>query len=71
MSHPNPSHDPENVYPSDNYSPMGKPKKSKHERKYEHRKTAVGKYVGAASKLTNLEYGHKKAKQIALSRKMK
>jgi hypothetical protein len=24
MSHPNPSHDPENVYPSDNYKPVAK-----------------------------------------------
>ena len=28
MSHPNPSHDRENEYPSDNYKPVAKKKKS-------------------------------------------
>lgn len=30
MSHPNPSHDRSNEYPSDHYKPSGKVKKAKH-----------------------------------------
>lgn len=35
MSHPNPSHDPENVYPSDNYKPVQK--------KYHNKKKSMAK----------------------------
>ncbi len=40
------------------------------EKKYTHKKSQVGKSIGSQSKLTNYEYGRKKAKSIALSKKM-
>lgn len=37
-------------------------------KKIEHLKAAKGKYVGAATKLTNYEYGRNKAKKVAMSK---
>ena len=50
MSHPNPSHDPQSEYPSDNYSPVSK--KSKH-------KALSGKIKGFGS-----EYNRKGIKRL-------
>jgi hypothetical protein len=69
LSHPNPSHDRDNEYPDDNHAPVRK----EYKKISKHTKLAskVGKYIGAQSKLNDYEYGRKKAKQIALSRRMK
>lgn len=37
-------------------------------KKTEHLQKAQGKYIGAGIKLNNHEYGHKKAKQIAINK---
>lgn len=51
MSHPNPHHDPENEYPSDDYRP--------HARKHPRPLSSIARRKGKSSQLVNLVQGWK------------